>query len=63
MGFLINKSTKTIHNENCTYVNEHYKKTKGKKNCKYLLFKTQKSAEQFFINQDKKYKFCKFCYN
>lgn len=61
MGFLANTKTKTIHKENCSFVNEHYKKTKSKKDCKYKLFNTQKSAEQFFINQDKKYKFCKFC--
>ena len=31
MGFLINKTTKKIHEENCIFVCANYQKTKNKK--------------------------------
>lgn len=61
MGFLINKKTKTIHYENCTLVKEYFKKTKEKRGCKYLVFKTKNAAENYFITKDKNFKYCSFC--
>ena len=61
MGFLVNKTTKKIHEENCIFVNANYQKTKNKKDCKFKYFKTKKAAENYFIQQDKQYAFCKLC--
>lgn len=61
MGFLVNTKTKKIHKDNCSIVSEYFKKTKNKRDCNYKIFNTKKSAEQFFINNDKEYTFCKFC--
>lgn len=61
MGFLVNKTTKMIHEENCIFVNANYQKTKNKKDCKFEYFRTKKTAENYFIAKDKTFKYCSFC--
>lgn len=47
--------------EDCPKIKKHYKSTINKKDCNYDLFKTKKAAENYFIQRDKDYKFCKSC--
>ena len=61
MGFIVNKKTKTIHKEDCSFVKENYEKTKNKRECNFVYFKTEESAKHYFVKEDKKYRFCKIC--
>ena len=61
MGFIVNKKSKMIHKDTCGIVKDEFKKTKKLKTCKYEYFDTLKKCEQYFINSDKEYSFCKKC--
>lgn len=63
MGFLVNKTTKKIHEENCIFACANYQKTKNKRDCKFKYFKTKKPLKIILYNKISSMSFANFVIN